>query len=234
MVLNLIMRDKFENMKNIILAAAVTLVSQFSLAQSKSVAAFTSLKVFDKIPVQLIPSSDYKAEISGSKSDDIEFVNSGNELKVRMKTLQLLQGDDVKVVLYYKNINSIQASQGAVITSADKINASKLEVTSNEGSQIDINVDTAVLEGKVNTGGILKLAGESDSQSVVVNTGGKYDGQNLKTSITSITTNAGGQASVYASKSVDATTRAGGVIDVYGNPTTKNDKKVVGGKINYH
>lgn len=228
------MRDKFESMKNIILAAAVTLVSQFSLAQSKSVAAFTSLKVFDKIPVQLIPSSDYKAEISGSKSDDIEFVNSGNELKVRMKTLQLLQGDDVKVVLYYKNINSIQASQGAVITSADKINASKLEVTSNEGSQIDINVDTAVLEGKVNTGGILKLAGESDSQSVVVNTGGKYDGQNLKTSITSITTNAGGQASVYASKSVDATTRAGGVIDVYGNPTTKNDKKVVGGKINYH
>ncbi len=228
------MRRKFENMKNIILAAAVTLVSQFSLAQSKSVAAFTSLKVFDKIPVQLIPSSDYKAEISGSKSDDIEFVNSGNELKVRMKTLQLLQGDDVKVVLYYKNINSIQASQGAVITSADKINASKLEVTSNEGSQIDINVDTAVLEGKVNTGGILKLAGESDSQSVVVNTGGKYDGQNLKTSITSITTNAGGQASVYASKSVDATTRAGGVIDVYGNPTTKNDKKVVGGKINYH
>lgn len=212
----------------------MTLVSQFSLAQSKSVAAFTSLKVFDKIPVQLIPSSDYKAEISGSKSDDIEFVNSGNELKVRMKTLQLLQGDDVKVVLYYKNINSIQASQGAVITSADKINASKLEVTSNEGSQIDINVDTAVLEGKVNTGGILKLAGESDSQSVVVNTGGKYDGQNLKTSITSITTNAGGQASVYASKSVDATTRAGGVIDVYGNPTTKNDKKVVGGKINYH
>ncbi len=228
------MRRKFENMKNIILAAAVTLVSQFSLAQSKSVAAFTSLKVFDKIPVQLIPSSDYKAEISGSKSDDIEFVNSGNELKVRMKTLQLLQGDDVKVVLYYKNINSIQASQGAVITSADKINASKLEVTSNEGSQIDINVDTAVLEGKVNTGGILKLAGESDSQSVVVNTGGKYDGQNLKTSITSITTNAGGQASVYASKSVDATTRAGGVIDVYGNPTTKNDKKIVGGKINYH
>ena len=136
MVLILIMRRKFEDMKNIIWAAAVTLVSQFSLAQSKSVAAFTSLKVFDKIPVQLIPSSDYKAEISGSKSDDIEFVNSGNELKVRMKTLQLLQGDDVKVVLYYKNINSIQASQGAVITSADHIKASKLEVTSNEGSQI--------------------------------------------------------------------------------------------------
>lgn len=220
-------------MKNVILAASVFLVSQYSFAQSKTVAAFSSLKVFDKIPVQLVSSSSYKAEVTGAKADDVEFVNSGNELKIRMKTLKLMQGDDVKVVLYYKDISSIQASQGAVVTSGDNVKASKLEVTSNEGSQIDLNVDASVVDGKVNTGGILRLSGEADSQSVVVNTGGQYDGQNLKTDITSITTNAGGQASVFAAKAVDATTRAGGVIDIYGNPPSKNDKKVVGGKINY-
>lgn len=220
-------------MKNIIVAASVFLFSQVALAQTKTIGAFTSLKVFDKIPVELVSSSSYKADISGAKSDDIEFVNSGNELKVRMKTLKLLQGDDVKVVIYYKNLNSVQASQGAKITSSDVVKASKLQVTSNEGSQIDLAVDASVLEGKSNTGGILKLTGKADSQSVVVNTGGQYDGQNLKTNITSITTNAGGQASVNASKTIDATTRAGGVIDVYGNPKTRNDKKVIGGKINY-
>ena len=221
-------------MKNIIVAASVFLFSQVALAQTKTIGAFTSLKVFDKIPVELVSSSSYKADISGAKSEDIEFVNSGNELKVRMKTLKLMQGDDVKVVIYYKNLNSVQASQGAKITSSDVVKASKLQVTSNEGSQIDLAVDASVLEGKSNTGGILKLTGKADSQSVVVNTGGQYDGQNLKTNITSITTNAGGQASVNASKTIDATTRAGGVIDVYGNPKTRNDKKVIGGKINYH
>lgn len=221
-------------MKNIIVAASVFLFSQVALAQTKTIGAFTSLKVFDKIPVELVSSSSYKADISGAKSDDIEFVNSGNELKVRMKTLKLMQGDDVKVVIYYKNLNSVQASQGAKITSSDVVKASKLQVTSNEGSQIDLAVDASVIEGKSNTGGILKLTGKADSQSVVVNTGGQYDGQNLKTNITSITTNAGGQASVNASKTIDATTRAGGVIDVYGNPKTRNDKKVIGGKINYH
>jgi hypothetical protein len=220
-------------MKNIIVAASVFLFSQVALAQTKTIGAFTSLKVFDKIPVELVSSSSYKADISGAKSDDIEFVNSGNELKVRMKTLKLMQGDDVKVVIYYKNLNSVQASQGAKITSSDVVKAPKLQVTSNEGSQIDLAVDASVLEGKSNTGGILKLTGKADSQSVVVNTGGQYDGQNLKTNITSITTNAGGQASVNASKTIDATTRAGGVIDVYGNPKTRNDKKVIGGKINY-
>lgn len=221
-------------MKNIIVAASVFLFSQVALAQTKAIGAFTSLKVFDKIPVELVSSSSYKAEVSGTKSDDIEFVNSGNELKIRMKTLKLMQGDDVKVVIYYKNLNNVQASQGSRISSKDVIKASRLQVTSNEGSQIDLNVNASVVDGKSNTGGIIKLQGEADSQSVIVNTGGQYDGQNLKTKITSITTNAGGEASVNASRSVDAKTRAGGVIDVYGNPKTRNDKKVIGGKINYH
>ena len=221
-------------MKHIIVAASAFLFSQLSFAQTKDVGAYTSLKVFDKIPVELVASSSYKAELIGSKSSDIELVNSGNELKVRMKTMQILQGDDVKVVLYYKDLNSIQASQGARITSGEPIKSAKLDVISNEGSQVDLSVEANMMEGKVNTGGILKLSGSADTQSVVVNTGGQYDGKELDTKITSVTTNAGGKASVTASKSVDATTRAGGVIDVYGNPQTRNQKKIAGGKINYH
>ncbi len=221
-------------MKNIILATSVFLISQFSFAQSKEITAFTSLKVFDKIPVQLVSSDSYKAEVSGTMADDVEFVNSGNELRIRMKPTKLLQGDDVKILLYYQDISDIQASQGAKISSADIVKSSKLGLTSNEGSQIDLNVNAKVIEGKVNTGGLLKVSGNTDSQSVVVNTGGKYDGQSLQTQITSITTNAGGKASVNAVESVDATTRAGGIIDIYGKPKSKNDKKIAGGKIIYH
>lgn len=221
-------------MKNIILATSAFLISQFSFAQSKDITAFTNLKVFDKIPVQLVSSDAYKVEVSGTMAEDVEFVNSGNELRVRMKPTKLLQGDDVKILLYYTNISDIQASQGAKIWSTDIVKSSKLGLTSNEGSNIDLNVNAQVIEGKVNTGGLLKLSGTTDSQSVVVNTGGKYDGQSLQTDITSITTNAGGQASVNATESVDATTRAGGIIDIYGKPKSKNDKKIAGGKIRYH
>ena len=221
-------------MKNIILATSVFLISQFYFAQSKDITAFTNLKVFDKIPVQLVSSDSYKAEVSGTMADDVEFVNSGNELRVRMKPTKLLQGDDVKILLYYTDISDIQASQGAKIWSTDIVKSTKLGLTSNEGSNIDLNVNAKVIEGKVNTGASLKLSGNTDSQSVVVNTGGKYEGQALQTQITSITTNAGGKASVNATESVDATTRAGGIIDIYGKPKSKNDKKIAGGKITYH
>jgi len=221
-------------MKNIILATSAFLIAQFSFAQSRDITAFTNLKVFDKIPVQLVASDAYKAEVSGTMADEVEFVNSGDELRIRMKPTKLLQGDDIKILLYYTDINDIQASQGAKIWSTDIVKSSKLGLTSNEGSNIDLNVNAKVIEGKVNTGAVMKLSGNTDSQSVVVNTGAKYDGKSLQTQITSITTNAGGQASVNATESVTATTRAGGTIDIYGKPKSKNDKKIAGGKINYH
>ncbi|MBV6879698.1 head GIN domain-containing protein [Epilithonimonas ginsengisoli] len=221
-------------MKNIILATSAFLISHFTFGQSKDIAAFTSLKVFDKIPVELVSSDTYKAELSGTMASDVEFVNSGNELRIRMKPTKLLQGDDVKILLYYQDINDIQASQGAKITSSDIVKSTKLGLTSNEGSLIDLSVNAKVIEGKVNTGAVLKLSGNTDLQSIVVNTGAKYDGQSLQTQITSVTTNAGGKASVNAVESVDATTRAGGIIDIYGKPKSKNDKKIAGGKIIYH
>lgn len=221
-------------MKNIIFATSAFFISQFSFAQSKEITAFTSLKVFDKIPVQLVSSDIHKVEVSGTMADNVEFVNSGDELRVRMKAAKLLQGDDVKILLYYTDISDIQASQGAKIWSNDILKASKLGLTSNEGSNIDLTVNAKVVEGKVNTGATLKLSGTSDSQSVVVNTGARYDGQKLSTQITSITTNAGGKASVNATESIDATTRAGGIIDIYGKPASKKDRKIAGGKISYH
>lgn len=221
-------------MKKIITALALGAAIQFSWAQTKTVGAFTSLKVFDKIPVQLVQSNDYKVEISGSNASDVEFVNSGSELKVRMVTSKILQGDDTKIILYYKNINNIQASQGARISSNGVVKATKLNLVSNEGSNVDLDIDASSLEVKINTGGMMTLSGSTDTQNVIVNTGAKYNAKSLESEIASVTTNAGGEAEVFASKSVTAKTRAGGVIDIYGNPNERNDKKLIGGKINYH
>ena len=221
-------------MKNIIFAVSAVFLSQFSFGQAKEITAFTNLKVYDKIPVELVSSDTYKAEISGTMADEVELVNSGDELRVRMKPTKLLQGDDVKIILYYKEINHIQASQGSKITSNDVIQSSNLGLSSNEGALIDLNINTKVVDAKVNTGAVLKLSGIANSQNVVVNTGGKYEGKSLLTEITSITTNAGGIASVNATESATATTRAGGTIDIYGKPKSKNDKKIAGGRIIHH
>lgn len=211
------------------IAASTTL----AFAQMKNVGSFTKLKVFDQINVELIPSDEYKADISGKNAGNVEFVNSGNELKVRMIASKVMQGDATKIVLYYKTLGSIQASQGSIISSTSPISSTNLTLVSNEGSVIDIVAKSTAISSKVNTGGLIKIGGETTTQDIVVNAGGKFEGAELQSENTSVTVNAGGEANVFASQDVTTTTRAGGIINVYGNPENRNEKKVIGGKVNY-
>ena len=105
--------------------------------------------------------------------------------------------------------------------------------TSNEGSSIKLPIDTKKLDVKINSGAEVILTGKAESQTVIANSGGKYYSKTLKAENSSLTTNAGGVIEATSTKSVEAKTRAGGVIDIYGNPKQRNQKKVAGGRINF-
>ncbi|WP_313215158.1 GIN domain-containing protein, partial [Soonwooa sp.] len=147
--------------KQILTTMMIAAGTTLAFAQMKNVGSFTKLKVFDQINVELIPGDEYKADISGKNASNVEFVNSGNELKVRMVTSKVMQGDATKIILYYKNLGSIQASQGSIISSTSPITSSNLSLISNEGSVIDVLANSAAITSKVNTGGLIKIAGET-------------------------------------------------------------------------
>ena len=68
-------------------------------------------------------------------------------------------------------------------------------------------------------------------KTFLVNSGGVYEAEKLTTNQTVITSNAGGEADVYATDLVDAKVRAGGDITIYGKPKQINQKIVAGGSI---
>lgn len=209
------------------------LASQFYFAQStRNVGDFSSLKVYDKITVVLIHSDENKVETAGDNAD-VETVNKNGELKIRMAPTKIMQGDQVSVKVFYKNINDIQASQGSIISSKDEVEGTMLSLTSNEGSKVNLAVNAKTLNAKMNSGGEITVSGNADHQDILVNSGAKYLGKNIESQSASVTTNAGGFAEVNVSDSVNATTRAGGVIDVYGDPNDRQVKNVIGGKINF-
>jgi hypothetical protein len=87
------------------------------------------------------------------------------------------------------------------------------------------------LNVKLLSGGIVKTAGTAKNQDVVVSAGAIYEGKDLATEQTSISINAGGEATVFATQLVDAKARAGGDIMIYGNPIQVNKKTFAGGRI---
>ena len=207
--------------------------SQFFFAQStRNVGDFSSLKVYDKISVVLIHSTENKVD-TDRENADLETVNKNGELKIRMAPAKILQGNQVSVKVFYKNLNDIQASQGSVISAEGEVESNMLSLTSNEGSSINIAVNSKTLSAKLNSGGEITVTGNAGHQEILVNSGAKFLGKNIESESASVTTNAGGFAEVNVTDSVNATTRAGGVIDIYGDPNDRKVKNVIGGKINF-
>jgi hypothetical protein len=219
-------------MKKIILLAFIGFSQLITAQVTKNLGDFTAVRVFDQINVTLVKSTENKIEIRGEKAGDVEVVTKNNDLKIRMKLTKLLQGEDIEATVYYKgNITQVEASEGAYVGSSDTFTATAFELNAKEGATIKLNLEVSKLNTVAGSGGILELSGSAANHDVVLKSGAILNGKNLETTQTVIAINGGGEAEVYATELVEAKTRAGGDIDIYGNPKQVNESKTAGGRI---
>jgi hypothetical protein len=216
-----------------VLILTLALVVQTTFAQvTKNIGDFNTIKVFDKLNVKLISSSENKAIITGDREDEVEFVNNNGELKIRMPFPKLLSGDAISIKLYFKNIDGIAASEGAYVSSDGVFKETILDLNVREGAEINLQLDgTKKVNVKAVSGGIIELSGTAVNQDVVIMSGGVLKAKELETSQTSINVSAGGNAEINAKVLVDAKVKAGGAIYVYGKPEQINKETLFGGKI---
>jgi len=206
------------------------------LAQKETVTqeldVFTEIKGFDGLSINLIKSDTNKAVISGENTSKVVIVNNNSVLKLRMKIDKIFSGYKTFVDLYYtEDIVIIDVNEDARISSKEIISQDVLELKAQEGGELDINAEVEQLLIKTVTGGIIKTSGTSNLQDVAINTGGVYEGRDLKTKFSTVNVNAGSRAEIYAIDYVKATVKAGGEVLVYGDPAKMEEKTVFGGKV---
>lgn len=221
-------------MKKLILITVLALGQTITAQVTRNLGDFSTVRVFDRISVTLVKSSENKIVINGSRAEDVEVVAKNNELKIRMRLTKLLKGEDINATLYYKSIDQVEANEGSFVSSADTFNVTAFQVNVKEGAHVKLSLDVQKLKSKASSGGISELSGKASNHSATINAGGELKAKSLITSQTDVTISAGGEADVYATDFVDAKTRAGGNIDIYGGPKQVNKKTAVGGTIEVH
>jgi len=217
-------------MKKILILAILAVQCSFAQVK-KEVGEFDKVRVFDRISVELIPSNENRIEISGSRSSEVEVVNKNGELKIRMPFKKLLDGEEINAVLYFKRLETIDASEGSYVGSDAVFKQSALEVSAKEGAEVKVNVELQKISEKAFTGGILTLSGISVNQDITIGAGGIVEAKNLKTSQTTVSVSAGGKAKIKATDLVDAKVKAGGTVTIYGKPAELKQKTTLGGTI---
>lgn len=218
-------------MKKLIIGAAILFV-QMSFGQvTKELGDFDTVKVFDKLSVKLVQSSENKIVIKGAREAELEAVNKNGILKLRMPFPKLLSGNDLDVTVYYKHIELIDVNEGAQVTSKETLKATSFKVSAQEGGKIDVDLNVDKLKVSSVSGGEITVTGKADNLDASLGAGGYFLGSKLSTSQTKVSVSAGGKADVNASTLVDAKVSAGGSIYIYGKPKQINQKTVLGGKI---
>ncbi len=192
---------------------------------------FNKIKVFDLIEVNLIQSDENKIMIKGWNVDDIKWTNKNGVLKLRMQLDKKFQGEDTMIEVYYTNLDVIDGNEGAQITCNEMVQESRIELRAQEGAAIRIGMDVDYADIRAVTGGIVQASGLAKNQSIVINTGGIFEGRELRTATTDVKISAGGEADVFASELVDINVKAGGDVYVYGNPERVHKKTFVGGRV---
>jgi PIN domain nuclease of toxin-antitoxin system len=211
---------------------SLLLISSLTYAQTeKKVGDFHKVTAFDQITVELIASDENKVVLSGINSDEVEVINKNGELKLRMPLTNLLKGNQVKAKVYYIDLDAVEANEGSQISNDDAIKATNFDIIAKEGAKIDISLDVAKVTVKLTSGAIVKTSGTAKNQDLLVSAGAVYNGKDLTTEQTSISSNAGGEAEVFATEFVDAKARAGSDIMIYGNPKQVTKKTFAAGHI---
>lgn len=197
----------------------------------RSLGEFDAIKVFNKIEVKLIKSTENRVQVSGIKRNDIVVAVKNRVLRIRMAINNIWDNNNTRVTVYYKDIHEIDVNEGSSAKVNGLLKSRDLTLKAQEGSNIKAEVKAERLVCKSVTGSEIFVNGYAAEQEVTINAGGNYYGEELKTKNTFVKVSAGGNAKVYATEYAKANTAAGGVIEIYGRPKELDTKKVLGGKI---
>lgn len=199
---------------------------------TKELESFSEVKGFDGISINLIKSDENKAVIKGAHTQKVAIVNNDGVLKIRMEIDKIFSGYRTFVDLFHAGeLVVIDVNEDAKISSQETMVQSVLDLRAQEGGELEINCQTEQLLVKAITGGQIEVRGFADTQDVIINTGGEYNGKEFKTKFSTITVNAGGNGAIYATDYVKANVKAGGEVLVYGDPLKMDEKTVFGGKV---
>lgn len=221
-------------MKNIVFII-VLFVGSFVFSQDKTsveTTFFSEIKVYDAITVNLIKSDENKIIIYGEDKDKVSINNTNGRLKIKMQLAKIHGGKATHVDVYYSKIlELIDANEGAFISSAEIIKQTHVDLRSQEGGEIDLELDVVKLEIRAVTGGKIETKGSAVNQEVSISTGGEYNAVELTNEQAKVIITTGGFAHVNTTEYIEAKVKMGGTIRIYGDTKVIEKTTFLGGII---
>lgn len=224
-------------MKKVLLLSVLFSLSVFSQERiSKKLGNFNQVKVFSGLNVKLIKIEDSNTqnyvEIKGGNNEDVVVKNINGLLKLSVIFPKAFDEDSTLITLYYNNdLDLIDVNEGAFVSSDKLIKQEFIEIKGQEGAQLELRLQVNTLKVKSISGAEINLSGKVEKQTVLLNTGGVYDGFDLQSKQAEVSSSTGAEALINVSDLLDAKAKLKGFIFYLKEPKKLIKKEIIGGEV---
>ncbi len=153
-----------------------------------------------------------------------------NTLKIHCKE-NIGRSKSQKVMVTFSDISKIISTSGSDVYSTNTISVEQLELKSTSGSDMKVDVNTAILNCKSTSGSDLKISGKTDRLIAEATSGSDIKAENLIAQSSQVKATSGADITVNTQKELTAKASSGGDIRYYGNPEKVEKSDNVSGSI---
>ena len=221
-------------MKKFCTIAAIAANISLGFAQEKAdPGSFTELKIANKIYIELIASTEDKIEFVTGSIKDLNIDNKEGRLVIKNNIKSYMKDGEypLKIKVYTKNLKVLNAESSSYIFSNDVIKNS-IKIDANLGSIIELNFQSPSVQVNANSGAQVVLKGKIDHLTANAATSSTISAKSIENQSAVVTVNTGGVIDLHSTGDVDAQTKAGGTINLYGTQNSLKQKVNFGGTIN--
>ena len=211
---------------------AVMSINAEKLTGTRSLDHFSKITATNGANLLLRKSTEEKVEViieNGLLSDVSTVVSKGN-LKVKVKA-QINKELSVLVIVYYIDLRSISASNGAAIETKDVLLTEMLDISTSTGGEIKAEIECTDIKASATGGGEVTLYGWCERLEAKSNTKAMLDAKKLKADRVLAKAATGGEIWVYPKDYLEAVVNTAGKIYYTNTPTKINEKISSGGEI---
>lgn len=216
--------------KKIIIGALLLFLATFTVnigyaqeKETRNLADFSEVSFEGAYDVLLKESEETKIELEGTKKispQEISTIVSNGKLRVKLKDEESRDWKNTKmrIVLYYKKLNSIENS-GVVILKTEKVlKTGKLSISISGAGSMDLELDVQKLNIDMSGAMDIALKGIATVQDFQLSGAGSVVAFDLIGEKVNVDMSGAGSAKVHATKSLSAAISGVGSVRYRGNP----------------
>ena len=201
---------------------------------------FNTISVSNGIDLYLSQSNN---ESVTAKADDADVLNqvvieqNGAAIEIKFKDgfklSSMFKGRNAKVYVSLKKLETLNASGGSDVFSANQITTEKLAIRSSGGSDVKLNVSCNNLSLQSSGGSDVKLKGKATNLTIQSSGGSDVNAYDLISDYAKVSSSGGSDVELFVNKGLEASASGGADITYKGNGALKKTSSSKSGSVKH-